>query len=289
LRRHCFIPGLLGLMSLGINALPVSAQNYGASSEGEQKSKARLAYIQGQNLAQQGKSKAAIRAIQQSYALYPTAGSLYALGILYEQTDETAEAIRSYEAALVAPYLQANLKANVEARLLALGVVPSPEPRRAPATQRSISESKASAKDRIPTGWLTGSGLFVEGGGIFNLLVPQGGIWPAAAAGFGFPYGIIVRAEVMAPYATVNAGLAWEMLSTALRPFAWAQAGYAIVRSLQEDTSGGFIVSFGAGLKWYPWEYAGLWGAIRAGVALDMARERTSTPIPIMLSVGYEL
>ncbi len=139
------------------------------------------------------------------------------------------------------------------------------------------------------TGWLASSGIFIEGGGIFNLLVPAGGFWPAAAAGFQFPFGIILRGEVLAPFATVSAGLAWEMLSTALRPFAWGQLGYALIRSLKQDTPGGFLVTFGAGLKWYPWDNAGLWGAIRAGVALDMARERRTTPIPIMLSVGYQL
>jgi len=267
-----------------------SAQQPTEQAETEKKTQAKAAYTRGQHLAQQGRSRAAIRAIQQSYALYPTAGSLYALGLLYEQTQQPNEAIRSYQAALAEPHLQPKLKGSIETRLRALGVPTLRADHHAttgPSAPNTAKESEAQPGTRA--GWLAGSGFFIEGGGIFNLLVPQGGIWPAAAAGYGFPFGIIVRAEVMAPYATLNAGLAWEMLSTALRPFAWAQAGYAMVRSLQDDTPGGFIVSFGAGLKWYPWQQAGLWGSIRAGVALDLARERSSTPIPIMLSVGYEL
>ncbi|MCB9707932.1 MAG: hypothetical protein H6714_03995 [Myxococcales bacterium] len=91
-------------------ALPLLAEDVDGAVQ--EKTEARAAYIHGQRLAQQGDIDAAMQAIRHSYALYPAAGSLYALGLLHERVDEIAEAIRLYHRALRAPHCQALSKSR---------------------------------------------------------------------------------------------------------------------------------------------------------------------------------
>ncbi|QQR90514.1 MAG: hypothetical protein IPJ88_01855 [Myxococcales bacterium] len=139
--------------------------------------------------------------------------------------------------------------------------------------------------------WLSDSGLFLQGGLLSNLLLPSGGVWPFAAGGYLFDFGLFVKGEVLAPFATASLSVGWELLDGVLRPFPWFQAGYAFVRSLKDDTSGGWVMSMCAGLRWLPWSENGFWFGARAGIAFDLERERKAIPFLCHLAWGtaYEM
>lgn len=240
---------------------------------------ARRLYEQAQVRAEQDDYQNALRLLDEAYIKYPSPGILYAIGIVYEKQGRDDQALVYYDRALNEKDLSESLREQI--RKARRRVIKTPA---APPVK--------SAESYVPsdsTKWLSNSGLFLQGGLLGNVLLPSGGMWPFAAGGYLFDFGLFVRAEVLAPFATASLSVGWELLQGVLRPFPWLQAGYAFVRSLENETGGGWLMATGVGLRWLPWSEKGFWFAARAGIALDFARQHKNYPIPMSLSVGYSL